>query len=366
MTADFRFRYLALGLGMLSSVAQSRPVRYVWSDVPKAYYYQGTLTQGHEKSTFRTRSTWILVPEGSHVDVKPYSRKGRVIRREILKPRIEVVSEDIPKSETPVAKAASGPEIKVESPEVENQLALAESNGPKLSSYWGLRLGLGGDRLTSSGGLYGYSGQSNIAPITLSGLWVSSQAQDWGINADLSYHSFVVSNEVETINGGDDGEQKNRFARIHAGLGGTMRVVGTADVEWPQTLDLSLGLSYAQLPVLKVNDPSSGQASLVTANSIRIGLQGHYEWAATPEMSLGLIVRFAPFALDSAHPSSGYGIHLYGGYTFARGQVVDLGVHTSADDISSKSSCDVGIECPTKTTSTSRVTDFTMGYRVGF
>lgn len=366
MTADFRFRYLAFGLGILSSVAQGRPVRYVWSDVPKAHYYQGTLIHGQEKSTFRTRSTWILIPEGSFVDVKPYSRKGRVIRSEILKPRMEAFSEDVPQPEPSAAMAVPAPETQEEPPKVENQLASVESTGPKLRSYIGLRLGLGRDRLTSSGGLYGYSGQANIAPLTMGGLWVASQAHDWGINADLSYHSFVVSNEVESINGGDNGQQKNRFARVHAGLGGTMRVVGTADGEWPQILDLSLGLSYAQLPVLKVWGPSSGQASLANANSIRIGLQGNYELAATSEMSVGLIVRYAPFALDSAHPSSGYGIHLYGGYNLARGQVLDIGFHTSADDITSKSSCDLGIECPSKATSTSRVTDIRLGYRVGF
>lgn len=366
MTADFRFRYLAFGLGIWSSLAQGRPVRYVWSDVPKAHYYQGTLIHGQEKATFRTRSTWILVPEGSSVDVKPYSRKGRVIRSEILKPRIDGVSEDVSQPEAPAAKAALAPVTQVEPPKIENQLALVEPTGPKLRSYMGIHLGLGRDRLTSSGGLYGYSGQSNIAPLTMGGLWVVPQSQEWGINADLSYHSFVVSNEVEAINGGDNGQQKNRFARIHAGLGGTMRVVGTADGEWPQTLDLTLGLSYVQLPLLKVWGPSSGQASLANANSIRIGLQGNYELAATPEMSLGLTVRYAPFALDSAHPSSGYGIYLYGGYTFARGQEVDIGVHASADDLSSQSSCDVGIECPTKAISTSRVTDFRLGYRVGF
>jgi hypothetical protein len=365
MTSDYRFRYVAFGLVMLSPVAHARPVRYVWSHVPKALYYQGTLTHGQETSTFRTRSTWILIPEGSTVEVKPYSRKGRVMRRAVITPRIEVLHEEVPQSVVP-AKAVPAPATLVEPPKVENQADLEESTGLKLSSYMGLRLGLGRDQLTSSGGLYGYSGQSNIAPLTIGGLWVVPQSQDWGINADLSYHSFVVSNEVESISGGDKGQQKNRFTRIHAGLGGTIRAVGTADSEWPQALDLSLGLSYVQLPILKVKDPSSGQSSLVNATSIRIGLQGNYEFAITPQMSLGLSVRYAPFALDSAHPSSGYGLHLYGGYTISPGQVLDIGVQASSDDISSKSSCDTGVECSTKATSTSRVTDFRLGYKVGF
>jgi hypothetical protein len=220
--------------------------------------------------------------------------------------------------------------------------------------------------LTSSGGLYGYNGQSNIAPLTIGGLWVIAPNHDWGISGDLSYHSFVATSVVEPIDGGDGSQKKDRYNRVHGWLGGTMRVIGTVGGEWPQTLDLSLGLSHVQLPNLKVTDPSTGQASLIHAKSTRIGLQGTYEWAAKPRLKVGLNVRYAPFSLDTSTPSDGYGVHLYGTFKVARDQTLDLGLHTSADDISAKSSCEAGIDCPSKTTSTSRVTDLRVGYRLGF
>ena len=205
-----------------------------------------------------------------------------------------------------------------------------------------------------------------MAPFGISGLWALPPGQEWGISADLSYHSFVVSNEVEAIAGEGSVQQKERFTRLTGWLGGTVRALGAVDVAGEHTLDLSLGLSYVQLPTLKVTDVASGQAALTRAQSIRFGLQAAYEWTVSAMLSFGLKVRYAPFAVESAHPSAGYGVQLSSAYRVARGQVLDFGVTSSADDISSKSACNDGVDCPTKITSTSRVTDLRVGYRLVF
>lgn len=367
----------ALIFSTQSKAQQVRYVRYAWPKVPGAVYYQGSLMQGSETTTVRTTEEWIILPEGSALDLIGHDTSAKsvgpvtlTVFKEALPPRdaASKVETFKPLESRPVApKSTLTPPVAAKPDQ--NPVRTVPAKGlnrerghaDAAQSFLRIHLGLGHDQIQSKAGVFAYEGTSNIAPLTMAGAW-AVPASPWSVAAELSFHSFHVASHIESLTGGETSYQTDRFTRLSLWFGGDYQLFAGGEGFGPQSLSVGTGISRVLLPALVVSDPVTGQATLQSTGVSRIGVRLDYHYDIAPLWGLGLRLGFAPVALDSEASSDGSAFQFYGTYRVKLHHSFEWQIVTTADFFSQKSLCDQGVACRARATSTSRVSAAQIGY----
>jgi hypothetical protein len=370
MTMDARIVITGWAVLLVSTQAAAYEIRYEWNKVPGAAYYQGEIEYGSSLVTVRTESEWLLLPQGTSIKLEGFDEANRVVSEALIIPHPKEIAplKPLVNSVQMPADAIRGsdqntgkmPETQTSLPAAQGKLKKKTKSKHRSNISLGIYAGLGRDQLTSKGGVGGYNGVSNIAPLTLDGSW-RALGLPLMIVGSISLHYFNVSNQIESISNSDVAEKKDRFVRQSGWVGGMYKIIGGRRM--PHDFSLGGGLSYISLPALKVNDTSTGSASLGNTALMRLSVKSTYKFQLTPSQGVGSRISYAFFAFPGPLTSEGSALGIFWSYAADQNNVLNVEIASSLDTVSQRSTCDDSISCQPQSTASSRVTALQVGYQ---
>ena len=366
-----------------------------WQPIKGAAYYDGTLrSEGSEKFNFRTKGRLIFVKMGSEVAIAAYNAKGQRLK---ARPKMvkEIVSAESA-NEIPIAPPLQ-PEV---SPKNENEPDYfnpdASDNGdssisseatddskprvrvvrPVWIKDWqtSLSIGIGSEKLTSTGGGSDFSGKANFSSMNVGG-FVNTSVKSPPVLFEyrISAHEFATTTETLAADGAQ-AKQVDAHLRASAYGGGWTDLFNYLGNPPGNSLLLAgVGGIYSRTPALEVGNMDTSEAKLKSFSGI--GPFGGLRFVhllnsstqsklSSHRFSAGVI--FSPILIGAVKKGTIALIDGGWGYHFSENLFADVGLKWRRDSLGVEAGCGVSTSCREKSTSKSSIQAVEVGIGASF